>query len=41
MPWIKIPALVTKFNQDAKRWTLWENNENEKKNVMVIGNDCI
>ena len=36
MPWIKIRAIVTKLDQDAKGWNLCKRVKNEEEDVMVI-----
>ena len=36
LPRIKVQALVTKPDWDDKRWDLWESEESEEEDVVVI-----
>lgn len=35
LPWIKVQALVTKPDWDAKRWNPWESEESEEEDVVI------
>lgn len=35
LPWIKVQALVTKPDWDAKRWNPWESKESKEEDVVI------
>ena len=39
MLWFKIWELVTKLDQDSKRWNAWESEENKGEGVVVIDSE--